>query len=328
MERVPHLVRGIARTGILRLAVEQGHSVITDALITEAMNRFMPKYSKDRTSRKVAEALAFDRALESRVSMCTHCGVTAREPDPVKCVVCGKSDFEVITEEMIRKIVGQEGGAEEEETLDGRKLKWSKDARLELRTIKDAYQRRRTKARVEKTARVRRLSTITLEHVREIIVEELGNLPINMENESEVIAEQTPATETTLPVVGLDAEGHPLHSALKWEEAAADRLLRVPHGFMRDRTQGRVETLAQEAETTTVTLAMVEQGLEMGRLMMEELIKQSGGLETMAASIKEGISAEGGSLPKGAAGKCPFHAVIEESEAKGQAINEVNRVPI
>src|SRR6202008_3248398 len=40
MQRVPPQVRCIARTAILRLAIEKGHSVITSSLLDEAMARF------------------------------------------------------------------------------------------------------------------------------------------------------------------------------------------------------------------------------------------------------------------------------------------------
>ena len=43
MKHVPEQVKGIARTGVLRLALEKGHSVITSAVIDDAMDRFMPK---------------------------------------------------------------------------------------------------------------------------------------------------------------------------------------------------------------------------------------------------------------------------------------------
>src|SRR6266516_3472492 len=42
MERVPPLVKGIARTALLRYAIEQGHTVITNKVIDEAMAIFMP----------------------------------------------------------------------------------------------------------------------------------------------------------------------------------------------------------------------------------------------------------------------------------------------
>src|SRR3954468_24057695 len=43
MKNVPEQVKGIARAGVLRLALEKGHSVVTSAVIDEAMDRFMPK---------------------------------------------------------------------------------------------------------------------------------------------------------------------------------------------------------------------------------------------------------------------------------------------
>ena len=62
--------------------------------------------------------------------------------------------FEVISQEMIERIAEVEGGLQEETTYDGRKLRWSEEARKGLWTMKNAYQRRRVKARVEKRARM------------------------------------------------------------------------------------------------------------------------------------------------------------------------------
>ena len=78
MKRVPEQVKGIARTGVLRLALEKGHSVITNAVIDEAMDRFMPKSASDAT-KALAEAVALERAKSGPVSMCRACGVTATQ---------------------------------------------------------------------------------------------------------------------------------------------------------------------------------------------------------------------------------------------------------
>ena len=67
-----------------------------------------------------------------------------------------------------------EGGLQEETTYDGRKLRWSEDARKGLWTMKNAYQRRRVKARVEKRARMKKLDAITLDFARQVIEEETG----------------------------------------------------------------------------------------------------------------------------------------------------------
>ena len=173
MTHVPEQVKGIARTGVLRLALEKGHSVITSAVIDEAMDRFMPK-SASAATKALAEAVALERAKSGPVSMCRACGVAATQSGAVKCTVCGATDFEVISQEMIEKIAAVEGGLEEETTYDGRKLRWSEEARKGLWTMKNAYQRRRVKARVEKRARMMKLDAITLEFARQVIEEETG----------------------------------------------------------------------------------------------------------------------------------------------------------
>jgi hypothetical protein len=75
---------------------------------------------------------------------------------------------------MIEKIAAVEGGLQEETTYDGRKLRWTEDARKGLWTMKNAYQRRRVKARVEKRARMMKLDAITLEFARQVIEDETG----------------------------------------------------------------------------------------------------------------------------------------------------------
>src|SRR5205814_8913930 len=84
-------------------------------------------------------------------------------------------DFEVISRETIEKIAAVEGGLQEETTYDGRKLRWSEEARKGLWTMKNAYQRRRVKARVEKSARMKRFDAITLDFARQVIEEETGS---------------------------------------------------------------------------------------------------------------------------------------------------------
>src|SRR5437899_3112039 len=48
MERVPPQVKGVARTALLRYAIEQGHTVITNKVIDEAMAIFMPTRMAER----------------------------------------------------------------------------------------------------------------------------------------------------------------------------------------------------------------------------------------------------------------------------------------
>ncbi len=263
MTHVPEQVKGIARTGVLRLALEKGHSVITNKVIDEAMDRFMPK-SASAATQALAEAVALERAKSGPVSMCRACGVMATQSGAVKCIVCGATDFEVISQEMIEKIAAVEGGLQEETTYDGRKLRWSEDARKGLWTMKNAYLRRRVKARVEKRARMKKLHAITLDFARQVIEEETGK-PLDIQSSA-------PPTATEAKLVARDDKKNPLISTFEWTEDATQRVLRVPAGFMRNTTQERIEGLARERALTAIDLGLVEEGVEIGKKIMAEVI--------------------------------------------------------
>ncbi len=273
MTHVPEQVKGIARTGVLRLALEKGHSVITNAVIDEAMDRFMPK-SASAATKALAEAVALERAKSGPVSMCRACGVTATQSGAVKCTVCGATDFEVISREMIEKIAEVEGGLQEETTYDGRKLRWSEDARKGLWTMKNAYQRRRVKARVEKRARMKKLDAITLAFAREVIEEETGTpLEIGAPASAEATASKAAGQAGgEARLVARDDKKNPLISTFEWTDEAVQRIFRVPAGFMRNQTQERVEELARERAATGIDLGLVEDGIEIGKRMMAEMI--------------------------------------------------------
>ena len=274
MERVPKLVVGIARTAILRLALEKGHSVVTSSLLDEAMARFMPKQAP---MNKLAEAVAIGRSQEQAVALCKSCGVTAHEPDPALCTVCGGRSFEILTAEMVESLVKSEGGASDEPSYDGRKLQWTKEARYALRGVEEAYLRRRTRARIEKSARLRRLKTVTLEFAQKLIEEETGLLLAAVPGNGADHAEPMPEPEVDgKRLVARDADGAPLFSELDWTEDASARIQRVPAGFMRDQTQARIEELALEKGSRQIDLERVEAGIELGLEMMAEMVSQNG----------------------------------------------------
>jgi hypothetical protein len=238
----------------------------------------MPK-SASAATKALAEAVALERAKAGPVSMCRSCGVAATQSGAVKCTVCGSTDFEVISQEMIERIAAVEGGLEEETTYDGRKLRWSEDARKGLWTMKNAYQRRRVKARVEKRARMMKLDAITLEFARQVIEEETGT-PLDIKAPSAAAAEARGAEASSggaaaaseAKLIARDDKKNPLISTFEWADDAAQRILRVPAGFMRNKTQERVEALARERAATTIELALVEEAIEIGKKIMAEVI--------------------------------------------------------
>jgi len=350
MKRVPEQVKGIARTGVLRLALEKGHSVVTSAVIDEAMDRFMPK-SASTATKALAEAVALERAKSGPVSMCRACGVTATQSDAVRCTVCGATDFEVISREMIDRIAEVEGGLEEETTYDGRKLRWTEEARKGLWTMKNAYLRRRVKARVEKSARMKRLDAITLEFARQVIEEETGT-PLDIQAPSaDMTRARATGTSASLAEASAEADGakpsglgndarliarddrkNPLISTFDWTNDAVQRIFRVPAGFMRSQTQERIEALARErAEASgeggaAIDLALVEEGIEIGKRMMAEMIanypsqgKSAGAGPAAQVPAGPSVAVSGAVDPRNGATPAP----AQEDPAGGGYLNEV-----
>jgi nucleotide-binding universal stress UspA family protein len=178
MQRVPPLVKGIARTAILRFAMERGHSVVTSDVIEQAMEAFMPGYT-GRMMGKVAKVLAIEKVRDDQqlTYICEVCGYTAKTGNPARCPVCQASaeQFQVIDRQVVEAIAAAEGTTLEEATFDGRKLKWSAEARRVLRDVANAYLRRRAKARIEKVARMQKLAVITRELAVPLIEETVGS---------------------------------------------------------------------------------------------------------------------------------------------------------
>jgi hypothetical protein len=199
---------------------------------------------------------------------------------------------------MIEKIAAVEGGLQEETTYDGRKLRWTEDARKGLWTMKNAYQRRRVKARVEKRARMMKLDGITLQFAREVIEEETG-APLEIQISADLTrasaaqraagaergegaparhgdggagGAKPPGLSNEAKLVARDDKKNPLISTFDWTEDATKRVLRVPAGFMRNQTQERIEELARARDVKGIDLALVEEGIELGKKMMAEMI--------------------------------------------------------
>src|SRR2546425_9148740 len=166
MERVPLQVKGVARTALLRYAIEQGHTVITNKVIDEAMAIFMPTRMAEKMQIMAEDLAVAKLRAENQVAtaICSICGYTVKGPNAVvTCPVCraGADKFQIISKDVVEAIARQEGGIEEEESMPGVQVKWSADARDALREVSDAYLRRRAKARVEKYARSKRIPVIT-----------------------------------------------------------------------------------------------------------------------------------------------------------------------
>ncbi len=271
MERVPPQVTAIARTALLRYAIEQGHTVITSKVIDEAMAIFMPTRMAEKMQILAEDlAIATLRAETQAVTaICSVCGYTVKGPNPVvQCPVCqaDPAKFQTISREVVEAIAAQEGGVEEEESLPGVVTKWSADARDALREVTDAYLRRRAKARVEKYARSKKIPVITCELALPIIEETVGRDKLGagwdtlLARTRFVPAEEARILEQTAA------------SQFEWTPEAVARLNRVPAGFMRDMTREEVERVARDKTVATIDVAVCEAGIAHARETMNEVI--------------------------------------------------------
>jgi nucleotide-binding universal stress UspA family protein len=269
MERVPPQVAGVARTALLRYAIEQGHTVITNKVIDEAMAIFMPTRMAERMQ-ILAEDLAVAKLRaeeQATTAICSVCGYTVKGPGAVvTCPVCGAepAKFQLISREVVEAIAIQEGGIAEEESMPGVTVKWSADARDALREVTDAYLRRRAKARVEKYARSKRIPVITCQLALPIIEDTVGREKLGA------------GWDTLLAKTTFEAASPPSSAAsgsgFTWTEEATARLNRVPAGFMRDMTREEIERVATDKGVTLIDLAVCEDGIGHARETMNEVI--------------------------------------------------------
>ncbi|MGH7312679.1 MAG: universal stress protein [Candidatus Rokuibacteriota bacterium] len=268
MERVPPQVKGVARTALLRYAIEQGHTVITNKVIDEAMAIFMPTRMAEKMQILAEDvAVARLRAEQAAVTaICSVCGYTVKGPNPVvTCPVCRATadKFQVVSRDVVEAIARQEGGVEEEESLPGVAVKWSADARDALREVTDAYLRRRAKARVEKYARSRKIPVITCALALPIIEDTVGRDKLGAGWDT-LLAKTTFAPAEAPPP---DQPG-----AFAWTQEATARLNRVPAGFMRDMTREEIEKVAAAQGLGAIDLGVCEEGIGHARQLMNEVI--------------------------------------------------------
>ena len=262
----PEGVRGIARTAIHRYAMERGHSVISRKIIEKAMAPILPQKAMIAMGIIAEEAARQEiESAEGDTYICQECGYAATEVKPVQCPVCESEAkiFKMIDKQAIQDMTELEGDVVEEVTFDNQRLKWTGDARAALRQVPSGYQRRRAKAQVEKTARVKKLPLITEQLVKEAV----GDVMESTDNLEERGRLEKAAAE---PELVQDGE-------FSWTSEAWERINRVPEGFMRDGTKTRMQDCARKQNTTIVTIEIAEEGIKEGLKMMEEMIAKQAG---------------------------------------------------
>jgi nucleotide-binding universal stress UspA family protein len=270
VNRAPEFARGIARTTIHRWAMERGHTVITTKIVEDAMSTILPR-SAMLAMGIIAEEIAVQHIdfEETETYICRSCGYAARGFQPAVCSVCNApaESFDRLDKEAISKLVPLEGAVEEEEAFDHVKLKWTTEAKVVLRELPQGYQKRRAKAQIEKRARMKRLPTIT----RDLVLEVVGASGHDGAGREEANA---PASAAVAAGAASPAGEELVRDGqYAWTADAVARVNRVPAGFMRNITKTRIEECAAAGGAEVITLAIVEEGIAVGRKLMEEMIK-------------------------------------------------------
>ena len=207
--------------------------------------------------------------------VCDGCGYIGKGTQPVKCPICGGAGdgFKTVDKSMFDAAAKQEGVLETQMSYDDVPMQWTKDAKEAIRAVPAGFQRRRAKAKIEKTARKLGMTTITLEYASPMIDEAASEdyTPIFANKETDA---EPPAPETA-PVPD---------SPYDWEPEALQRLERAPEGFMRDCTRALIIKHAEKLGTTHITIEVANEGIEQAKHTMEEAMK-SGNVKEIIAKL-------------------------------------------
>lgn len=229
---------------------------------------------------------------------------------PARCPVCASdpTHFHAVDAEIATTTA--DDNLNLAEVYDGRELHWTDDAKALLDSLDEWQEKRRVRARVEKSALKKGYSTITLEYVEQQYREETGREAPKVEAPK---ASGCPVSHVKQQVEKTTGATCPIdHSAFQkagalvpeggskdftWTQEAIDRLDRAPKGFMRNISRNMTENLARERGVKEIDFALVEDSLSGARTTMEDVITGKVSIAELATSSGEKIEAEDGEAP-------------------------------
>lgn len=213
--------------------------------------------------------------------VCGGCGYIGKGDHPVQCPVCGLdgAQFKEVDKSVFDAAAKAEGGLETQLAYDDIPMQWTKDAREAIRAVPAGFQRRRAKAKIEKSARKLGMTTITLEYAGPMIQEAAA------EDYAPIFANKSSPEESAVQTKSAhEANRTEAVSPYTWEPEAIKRLERAPAGFMRDCTKALIIKHAEKIGTTIITLDVATQGIEQAKHTMEEAMK-SGNVKDIVSRL-------------------------------------------
>ncbi len=317
LKRIPGFVRPMATSAILRYALERGHSMITSSVIGEACEKILPAGAMqamynigDQMRDKMAkgedplEGMIEDRqrGLEAKFAeevekvqaqktlKCNECGTVVLD-DVVKCGVCGagseslfamdKSEFQADSQEQKE--------SQTVTTFDSVQITWTKDALDYLNQFPEGHIRRRAHARIEKNARIQKITTISVAFAKNLLNDKDAEPEKSVEgkgngNGHEAVGSPAAGFKTYGELEKFEGKNFSIGIEIDpgqffWADEAIARIEKVPQGFMRDNTMERVLDYAHSVKAHQISLEICEKGIEESVKVMNEMVKNGATLE-------------------------------------------------
>jgi nucleotide-binding universal stress UspA family protein len=279
MDAMKALGGQLDEAGIDRNQMQADDAVATDLMgstLSGMVNQVVEETEPSATPAVSPATQSYLDRMAQPYYVCDGCGYIGKGAQPVKCPICGGAGdgFKMVDKSMFDAAAKQEGVLETQLAYDDVPMQWTKDAKEAIRAVPAGFQRRRAKAKIEKTARKLGMTTITLEYASPMIDEAANEdyTPIFANKDAE--AEQpTPQTSEPAP-----------DSPYQWEPEALTRLERAPEGFMRDCTRALIIKHAEKLGTTHITSDVANEGIEQAKHTMEEAMK-SGNVKEIIAKL-------------------------------------------
>ena len=264
----------------------QADQAVTQDLMGPTLSGIMTQIVEEKPKEISASTQAYLDRMAQTYFVCDGCGYIGKGDTPVKCPVCSAdgTKFKQVDKKIFEVAATAEGELETDVAYDDVPMQWTKDAKEAIRAVPAGFQRRRAKARIEKTARKLGMTTITLEYAAPMIKEAASEdyTPI-FSNKGTGTA---PAAEGMLTAAnGNGTNGHAEStSPYTWTSDAQARLDRAPEGFMRDCTKALILKHAEKIGATVITLEVANEGIEQAKGYMAEAMK-TGNLKDMIADL-------------------------------------------
>lgn len=272
----------------------QADEAVTKDLMGPTLSGIMTQIVEERPKEINASTQAYLDRMGQTYFVCDGCGYIGKGDTPVRCPVCSAdgTKFKQVDKKIFEVAATSEGELETDVAYDDVPMQWTKDAKEAIRAVPAGFQRRRAKARIEKSARKLGMTTITLEYaapmIKEAAAEEYTPIFSNKGTGTSAAAEsslQPPRTNGN----GSNGQAEAA-SPYTWTDEAQARLDRAPEGFMRDCTKALILKHAEKIGATVITIEVANEGIEQAKGYMAEAMK-TGNLKDMIADLTGKTSA-------------------------------------